>query len=275
MAAPVTAASITTDLIAEQEALDLTVAPLSETQWQLATPSPRWRVIEQIAHLSFFDHSAAMAITDPDAFAAHREQFITEAFGDADTSDRITLGAAQAMTPVELLAHWRSCRRELAEAAAALTDDTRVIWYGPSMSSKSFLTARLMEAWAHGYDIIDTVGGEVAATDRLRHIAQLGFITRGWTYINRKLPIPDDEVRIELTSPSGETWAWGPDHAADAVTGSALEFCLVTSQRRSLSDTHLVVVGGKAREWLEMAQLFAGPPTDPPRPSTSPGVPTP
>lgn len=275
MAAPVTAASITADLIAEQAALDLIVAPLSETQWQMATPSPRWRIIEQIAHLSFFDHSAAMAITDPDAFAAHREQFVSEAFGDADASDRITLGAAQAMTPVELLAHWRSCRRELADAAAALTNDTRVIWYGPSMSSRSFLTARLMEAWAHGYDIVETVGGEVAATDRLRHIAQLGFITRGWTYINRKLPIPESEVRIELTSPSGETWVWGPDHAADTVTGSALEFCLVTSQRRGLSDTHLVVVGSAAREWLEMAQLFAGPPTDPPRPSTSPGAPTP
>jgi len=274
MGASVTAASITAELIAEQESLDLIVAPLSDAQWQMSTPSPRWRVIEQIAHLSFFDHSAAVAITDPAAFANHRDQFVAEAFGDADASDRITLGAAQAMSPAELLAHWRTCRRELAVAAATLSDDTRVVWYGPSMSSKSFLTARLMEAWAHGYDIVDTVGGQLVATERLRHIAQLGFITRGWTYINRKLPVPEQEVRLELTSPSGDTWLWGPDDAADTVTGSALDFCLVTSQRRSLSDTHLVVVGDSAREWLEMAQLFAGPPTDPPRPSNSPGAPT-
>lgn len=266
MSGPVTAASITADLIAEQEALDLIVAPLSEAHWQMATPSPRWRVIEQIGHLSFFDHSAAMAITDPEAFIAHRERFITEAFSDVDAADRITLGEAQAMTPPDLLDHWRACRQELAAAAGTLSDDTRVEWYGPSMGSKSFLTARLMEAWAHGQDIVDTVGGEIPATDRLRHIAQLGFITRGWTYINRKLPIPDGDVRVEVTSPSGEAWVWGPDDAAATVTGTAVDFCLVTSQRRNLADTGLEVAGAIAREWLEMAQLFAGPPTNPPHP---------
>ncbi len=45
------------------------------------------------------------------------------------------------------------------------------------MGSKSFLTARLMEAWAHGQDIVDAVGATREPTDRLRHIAQLGFIT--------------------------------------------------------------------------------------------------
>ena len=60
------------------------------------------------------------------------------------------------------------------------------------MGAKSFLTARLMEVWAHGQDIVDTVGARRAPTDRLRHIAQLGFITRGWTYINRGLDVPID-----------------------------------------------------------------------------------
>ncbi len=268
MSAPVTAASITADLIAEQDALDLVVAPLSEAQWQMATPSPRWRVIEQIGHLSFFDHSAAMAITDPQRFTAHRERFVAQAFTDADAADRITLTEAQAMSPPELLTHWRACREELAAAAGTLADDARVEWYGPSMGSKSFLTARLMEAWAHGQDIVDTVGGEITATDRLRHITQLGFITRGWTYINRKLPIPDGDVRVAAMSPSGETWVWGPEDAVATVTGTALDFCLVTSQRRNLADTGLEVAGAIALEWLEMAQLFAGPPTKPPRPSS-------
>ena len=58
------------------------------------------------------------------------------------------------------------------------------------MGAKSFLTARLMEAWAHGQDICDTVGVEREPTDRLRHIAQLGYITRGWTYVNRGLEVP-------------------------------------------------------------------------------------
>ncbi len=74
------------------------------------------------------------------------------------------------------------------------------------MGAKSFLTARLMEVWAHGQDIVDTIstnGGDAdrEPTDRLRHIAQLGFITRGWTYINRGLDVPVDArpCRADLT----------------------------------------------------------------------------
>ncbi len=264
MSAPITVASVTADLLEEQEALDAIVAPLSQDQWEMATPSPRWRVIEQIGHLAYFDYTAALAITDPDEFTVLCERFITEAFSDADAADRITLGAAQEMTAEELLAHWRNCRANLIEAAGTLADDDRVIWYGPSMGAKSFLTARLMEVWAHGQDITDTVGGAMPATDRLRHIAQLGYITRGWTYMNRKLEIPEGDVRVELESPSGSTWTWGPDDAAATVSGTAADFCLVTSQRRNLVDTALVIDGEIARDWLEKAQLFAGPPTDPP-----------
>ena len=87
------------------------------------------------------------------------------------------------MDAQELLASWRQGRKNLALAAQTLSDEDRVIWYGPSMGSKSFLTARLMEVWAHGQDILDTLNIERASTDRLRHIAQLGFITRKWAYI--------------------------------------------------------------------------------------------
>ena len=76
--------------------------------------------------------------------------------------------------------------------------------------------------------------------------------------------IPAGEVRAELTSPGGDTWVWGPDDADASVTGTALDFCLVTAQRRNLADTDLVVEGHAAQDWLEKAQLFAGPPSDPP-----------
>ncbi len=106
------------------------------------------------------------------------------------------------------------------------------------MGSKSFLTARLMEAWAHGQDIVDAVGATREPTDRLRHIAQLGFITRGWTYMNRGLDVPSTPVRVELTSPSGDTWSFGPERRRhESIVGPALDFCLVTTQRRHVDDT--------------------------------------
>ena len=101
-------------------------------------------------------------------------------------------------------------------------------------------------------------------TDRLRHIAQLGYITRGWTYINRGLVVPDVAVRVELTAPSGDAWQFGPDDADETVVGPAEDFCLVVTQRRHVDDTDLEVTGDAARDWMLKAQAFAGAATDGP-----------
>jgi uncharacterized protein (TIGR03084 family) len=252
------------DLLAEQQALDDIVAGLAPEQWQLPTPSPGWTVADQIGHLTYFDRNAALAVSDPAAFQDSMHALLGS--GDGTSGDDLTLGPYRAMTPDELLAAWRAGRETLAAAASTLTNETRIEWYGPSMGSKSFLTARLMEAWAHGQDVVDAVGATRPATDRLRHIAQLGFITRGWTYANRGLEAPATPVRVELTSPSGETWSFGPDDAPESIVGPALDFCLVTTQRRHVDDTDLVVTGPSARDWMEKAQLFAGPPSDGPAP---------
>ena len=255
------------DLVAEQGALDDVVAELAAEQWALPTPSPRWSIADQIGHLTFFDTTAALAITDPDGFAAHRAQLIAD-FADELAVDEATLGAFRRLSPADQLAEWRHRRDELEAAGRTLADDSRVEWYGPSMGAKSFLTARLMEVWAHGQDICDTVGARREPTDRLRHIAQLGVITRGWSYLVRGETKPDDEVRVELSAPSGTVWTWGPDDAPASVTGPAEEFCLVVTQRRHVDDTSLTLHGDAAREWMLKAQAFAGGPTTGPTPQS-------
>ena len=248
------------DLVAEQRALDAVVAGLEPEQWALATPSARWSITDQIGHLTFFDTTAALAIDDPDAFVTHRGELIAN-FADELAVDEVTLGEFRRLSAAERLAEWRHRRDELEAAGRTLTDDTRVEWYGPSMGAKSFLTARLMEVWAHGQDICDTVGAHREPTDRLRHIAQLGVITRGWSYAVRGETKPDDEVRVELTAPSGAPWTWGPDDAPASVTGPAEDFCLVVTQRRHVDDTSLTLAGQAARDWMLKAQAFAGGPT--------------
>jgi uncharacterized protein (TIGR03084 family) len=255
---------VAADLRAEQDALDAIVADLSDEQWRLATPSPGWTVADQIGHLTYFDAAAATAITDPHTFRASVAQLVEA--GD-DGRDALTLH--RHLPPRELLGAWRTGRRRLAEVAATLDDGARVAWYGPSMGAKSFLTARLMECWAHGQDVVDAVDTVRPATDRLRHVAQLGVITRGWSYVNRGLDVPAGDVRVELTGPSGAVWQYGPDEAADVVTGPALDFCLVVTQRRHLDDTALQVTGDIARDWLEKAQAFAGPATEGPAPRSA------
>jgi uncharacterized protein (TIGR03084 family) len=256
---------VASDLLAEHDALDAIVAPLADDAWAAPTPSPGWSVADQIGHLTYFDGTAALAITDPDAFAASKDALFTS----TDGGEALTLGFYRTMSPPGLLAAWRENRRLLADAIATLADDTRVVWYGPSMGAKSFVTARLMETWAHGQDVVDTISAERQPTDRLRHVAQIGFITRGWSYVNRGLVPPDVPVFVELTAPSAATWTWGPDDATERVTGPAEDFCLVVTQRRHVDDTALHVEGDLAREWLRYAQAFAGAATDGPPPRTA------
>jgi uncharacterized protein (TIGR03084 family) len=130
-------------------------------------------------------------------------------------------------------------------------------WYGPPMSPASFATARLMEYWAHGQDIADALGVERTPTDRLRHICHLGYRTRGFAYLNRGMASPSDDVRLELTAPDGTPWTYGAGDAT--VSGSALDFCLLVTQRRHRDDLDLKATRS-ADEWLSIAQCFAGPP---------------
>lgn len=255
------------DLEAEQVALDDIVAARPDSDWARPTDSPGWTVADQIAHLTYFDRAAAIAITDPDTFAGMAEELRALFPSGNRAGDDMTLAAYRVMAPNEVLAAWRQARMMLADAAASLNAGDRVIWYGPSMSARSFLTARLMEVWAHGADVAKALGVTRPPTDRLKHIATLGVLTRGWSYLNRGLQPPDAEVRVELNAPSGERWEFGPADADDSVIGDAQDFCLVVTQRAHVDDTALTVRGTAAREWMELAQCFAGPATDGPAPS--------
>ena len=116
-----------------------------------------------------------------------------------------------------------------------------------------------METWAHGQDVLDALGIERRPTDRLRHIAHLGIRALPYSYSINQLVQPTEPIRVELCAPSGGQWTWGPPDVADRVTGQALDFCLVVTQRRHVLDTGLVVTGSTAQQWISIAQAFAGP----------------
>jgi uncharacterized protein (TIGR03084 family) len=127
------------------------------------------------------------------------------------------------------------------------------------MRARSSVVARLMETWAHGTDVADALGTSLPVTDRLFHVADLGVRTFSWSFTNRGLDVPEERVRVALRGPSGTTRIWNDEENA-SITGPVEDFCLVVVQRRNLADTHLVMEGGLARRWMEIAQVFAGPP---------------
>lgn len=244
------------DLAAEHAALDAIVADLPDETWQAQTPAEGWDIKDTIVHLIQADMAASMAVLTPERFKTAKKEMLAggglEVFitGDGKTGR-------------EVLVIWRDEREKMLGAFRARGPKDRIPWFGPDMSTLSFATARLMETWSHGRDVADTVGARWPATDRLRHVCHIGVTTRGWSYFNRGLAVPQGDVRVELSSPSGGTWAWGPEDAPSRITGPAEDFALVTTQRRRPETTALVADGDLATEWLAIAQAFAGPPTLP------------
>jgi uncharacterized protein (TIGR03084 family) len=250
-------AELVADLNDESDSLDDIVAGLSDADWRRATPAAGWTIAHQIAHLAWTDRVTLMAITDPDAFALH----LNDAAAAPDTY--VDRGAEEMLAePPALLATWRDGRHALAQALLTVPAGQKVPWYGVAMSATSMATARIMETWAHGLDIADTLGLTREPTARLRHIAFLGHRTLGYSFLARGRPMPTEPVRLELTGPGSDAplWTFGPEDAQNRVTGAALDFCFLVTQRRNRADLDLWADGPVANEWLDIAQAFAGPP---------------
>jgi uncharacterized protein (TIGR03084 family) len=282
-------AGLLADLAAESADLDARVDQLPEAHWARLTPADGWTIAHQIAHLAWTDHIATLAATDRDAFWAWMNSTV---FTDPDRFvDRGT--ESFLAPPAELLDRWRAGRAALAGALAAVPPSAKIPWFRTSMSRASMATARIMETWAHGQDVADTLGHRRAPTDRLRHIAYLGFRTLGHSFLTHGREVPATPVRLELVAPAGSgagnvrseersaadgrrrrpgpsgsaasasgqsIWEYGPEDATDRVVGPALDFCLLVTQRRHRADLALVATGPVADEWLDIAQAFAGPP---------------
>jgi uncharacterized protein (TIGR03084 family) len=246
------------DLADEQAALDAVLARMPEPAWDLPTHAPGWLVRDQVTHLAHVDEAAARSMADPDAFRA--EVAALAAARARDAYEQRYLARGRAMRPAALLEWYRAAGAALRAAARTVSPKARLPWYGPDMSALSSLTARLMETWSHGLDVVDVVGIERPDTDRLRHVAFLGVLTRSFSYANRGLAPNTAPVLVRLVAPSGATWTFGDEGAADRIEGTATDFCRVVTQRRHLADTRLRVTGPNAAEWVAIAQAFAGPP---------------
>lgn len=256
MADPQSVRSLLDDLRAESDALDGIVADLPAERWGTATPAEGWTVAHQIAHLTWTDHQALLAIEDPDAFAAELRGALERL--DSYVDDAAAEGAA--LPPATLLERWRSSRSRLWATLVAQPPGVRHPWFGPPMSTAAVATGRLMETWAHGQDIADTLGVRRTPTARLRHVVRIAVRARDYAFAAHGRPVPAEEFRLELTAPDGSLWTFGPDDAEQRVTGPAVDLCLLAVQRRHRDDLALRAEGEDADTWLSIAQAFAGPP---------------
>lgn len=250
--------SVITDIEAETADLRSLIADLPDGSagWDAPTPATGWAVRDQISHLAFFDDVAVRSATDPEGFTSEVLPMLADGRISPDT-------IAERYRPIpgaELLSWFDGARSALVAAFAAIDPSVRVPWFGLPMSTASSLTARIMETWAHGQDVADALGVRREPTARLRHVVRIGVRARDYAFGARGVAAPDEEFRIELTAPDGSLWTYGPEDAAQRVTGPALDFCLLATQRAHRSDLALRAEGADADLWLDIAQAFAGPP---------------
>jgi uncharacterized protein (TIGR03084 family) len=243
------------DLTAEGDELEAAVAPLDEQDWRMPVPAQGWDIATTIVHLAWTDECAIKAGSDKAAWDA----LVLQAIGNPEGFvDEEALAGAKAPAP-EILARWQASRPALVQTLREYPEGVKLPWYGPPMSPTSMGTARLMETWAHALDEYDALGLVREPTDRIRHVAHIGVRTRDFAFGVHGFEPPAEPFRVELTAPSGELWTWGPEEAAQRVTGPAYDFCLRVTQRRHRDDLELVATGADADRWLDIAQAFAGP----------------
>ncbi|HSQ69498.1 MAG TPA: TIGR03084 family metal-binding protein [Steroidobacteraceae bacterium] len=255
-----------TDFQDESEALFGLLEPLPDADFERSTLFKGWTVNQVIGHLHLWNWAADLTLRDPAAFLEFGAKVMESvASGGLRSFEDRWLEGRHGRS---LLMEWREFLGPMAERFASADPKQRVRWAGPDMSVRSSITARLMETWAHGQAVYDLLGVRREDKDRIRSIVQLGVNTFGWTFRNRHLAVPQQVPQLRLTAPSGDSWVWNVENATDRIEGTATEFCQVVTQTRNVADTALEVSGEVARQWMSIAQCFAGPPVDPPAPGT-------
>ncbi len=256
-----------TDLSLECKCLADLLELLPETASRTPTAFKNWSPYDVLGHLHLFDVAAKLSITNEVGMRALFTQ-IQESRSRGLSLVEVTANWLGHCSWDALLNRWRSTTEELQQLFLTLDAKDRLPWGGPDMSARSLVSARQMETWAHGQAIFDLCQTARQETDRIRNIVIIGINTFNWSFLNRGLPVPEAQVRLELILPSGKREVWSEAEAKNAVVGSAVEFCQVVTQTRNVVDTQLQVNGEVASEWMAIAQCFAGPPESPPRPGT-------
>ena len=257
------------DLVTEADDLHGFLQTLQPGAWQEPTRFMDWTPWDVVAHLHYFDVVSLAALEGADAFAKERDRVVQAISGGKTNAEvhRERFGHLGA----DLLGVWHDTCREMARQLGESDPKRRLPWFGPDMGVRMFTTARFMETWAHGQAVHDLAGHCREPTDRLRHVAEIGVRTYGWTFVNRQREVPGPPPYVRLDAPSGAVWEFNDPSDESSVRGSALEFCQVVTQTRNVADTSLEVRGEVATAWMEIAQCFAGGPVDPPKPGLRTG----
>ena len=241
-------AEILLDLRAEYERLDGILASLSDAQWATESGAPGWSVLDVVTHLTVSEEGVSVSMASQDAAGW------TEWDGALDDA-MAAMVQQNSADPATTLARWRSATSASLADLANGDPSTPIAWAAAPLRPATLATTRLAEHWAHGLDITEPLGLEFPDTDRLRHIAWLGHATIPYGCSLRN--IEPEPIRATLTSPSGETWSFGPNDAPSTIVGSAADFCRIGAQRLKPEQSDLELSGPFAKTAAAVLRNYA------------------
>jgi uncharacterized protein (TIGR03084 family) len=227
------------DLTAEQTDLYGVLRELEDDGWSLPTPAAGWQVRDQVAHLA---HTEELARDTATGGPASLEKEIARHGGNGQAMISAGVARARDLAPAELLSWWWDAAAANRRALGSLDTSVRVPW-GMGMGWRAFVTARLMEHWAHGLDIRAAVGRPGVDTARLRHVAWIATSALPYAFtVAGVAPAEGRSLRVEVTPPpgavaGGELWTFGPSHATDRLRGPAGQWCRRAVQRATVAET--------------------------------------
>lgn len=255
------------DFRQEARALAAILDPLRDEEFTTRTQFKNWTIEDVLGHLHLFNHAANLSLASGGAFVAFYAPIKVALAGGKsllDTQNEWLDG----LRGRALFDAWLAVSEETADNFSTADPKVRLKWSGPDMSTRSFITARQMETWAHGQEVFDILGLKREETDRVKNIVHMGVLAYSWTFANRNLDVPEPAPFVQLEAPSGAIWEWNETRSDHRVDGTAAEFAQVVTQVRNVADTSLKTQGENAERWLAFAQCFAGKPEDPPAPGT-------
>jgi uncharacterized protein (TIGR03084 family) len=244
--------------LADQHAeLDALLGGLDAPDWQRAVADcPGWTISDVVLHLAQTDELVVTAQENGMAAAAER---LTGRLGAGTVDDLVDrMVAHERGGPTgELHARWRTAAAAARDELANSDPRRSMHWVVNDLPARTLATTRLSECWIHTRDIARAVGAEGSVTDRLWHIARLAWRSIPYAFVRAGIDPPRGPVSVSLTAPDGGRWDFGVDaDATTAVTGDALDFCLVAARRRDPAATGLRAVGPDAAHVLALLRTY-------------------
>ncbi len=245
-------------LEAQHNELRALIATCTGDDWQRLSPCEGWDIGDVVLHLAQADELAVASAQGK--LDGHANGFLSDRPDRAlsvDAAAAAQVANERAIGGERIGQRWDASATQLVGELRALDPRQRVTWVAGKLSIHTLAATRLSECWIHSGDVATALGVELAATDRLRHIARLAWRTLPYAFERAGLTM-QGAVEMHLTGPSGDTWDYVPDVVAlTTITGSVKEFCAVAARRVDASGTALVGTGPDAANALRLVRTYA------------------